>query len=336
VLSIPLDKDVNSRIIDDPRLTLTHIQDTLDPGGKRLQTRRTCDAQIPRRTIAPSSYARGSKPPIADTISPIINGRVTNMGRLDDKVAVVTGAGSGIGRAIATLFASENARVLAVDRNKEGLEETARQVEEKGIQPPSFEAVVADISDARQVAELVDRTESTWGKLTTWCSNAGISIAGTIEETSVDEFERVMSVNLRGPFLGAKYAIPAMRRAGGGSIINTGSINSLIAERALCAYTTSKGGVLMLTKSVALDYASEGIRCNCLCPGFVDTPINIPHYDRLGGIDKLRASLPEWIPAGRGGEPQEIAYAALYLASDESRYVTGTTIVIDGGLTAGT
>ncbi|HVD02779.1 MAG TPA: glucose 1-dehydrogenase [Candidatus Dormibacteraeota bacterium] len=258
------------------------------------------------------------------------------MARLEGKVAVVTGAGSGIGRAIALVFATQGAQVLAADRDGPGLEETVGRFQKSSAGGPGeLEMAIADISLGPDVAGLVERAESTWGKLTTWCSNAGISMAGTVEETSEDDLDRILAVNLRGPFLGAKHAIPAMRRAGGGSIINTGSVNSFLAERALCAYTTSKGGVLMLTKSIAVDYASEGIRCNCLCPGFVDTPINVPHYNRLGGIDKIRASLPEWIPAGRGGEPEEMAYAALYLASDDSLYVTGTAMVVDGGLSAG-
>lgn len=252
------------------------------------------------------------------------------MGRLDGKVAIVTGAASGIGRAIALALAGEGSAVVIADVNESGLAET------KGMAGKA--AVVArrvDVSRPHEIEEAVEAAVKEFGKLTTICNNAGVSRPGTVLEATPDEFERTLAVNIGGVFYGCRYAIPAMLAAGGGSIVNTGSVNSLMAERRLAAYCASKGAVLMLTKSVAMDFAAQGIRCNCICPGFVDTPLNIPHYNLLGGIEKVRASLPEWVPMGRGGEPAEIAAVALFLASDESSYVTGTSIVIDGGITTG-
>lgn len=253
------------------------------------------------------------------------------MGRLEDKVAVITGAGSGIGAAMAVAFLTEGASVVAADLNADGL---AALVERSAPLSRKLITQVADVSSPKDVSGLVDLATERFGRLTTMCNNAGVSYPGTVLEATEEEFERTMAVNLRGPFLGAKYAVPAMQRSGGGSIINTGSANSLVAERSLATYCASKGGVLMLTKAIALDFAPNNIRCNCICPGFVDTPINLPHYERLGGIDAVRASLPEWIPMGRGGEPAEIAACGVFLASDDSSYVTGTAFVIDGGVTA--
>lgn len=254
------------------------------------------------------------------------------MRRLDGKVAIVTGAASGIGRAIVTGLARESAAVLATDIDAAGLEETVRL--SHGLDG-EVSATRVDVGDPDQIEAAVHEAVRRYGKLTTMCNNAGVSYPGTVLEASSDEFERTIAVNVGGPFYGSKFAIQAMLQSGGGSIINTASGNSIMAERSLVTYCTSKGAVLMLTKAIALDHAKENIRCNCICPGFVDTPINIPHYNRLGGIEKVRESLPQWIPMGRGGEPEEIAAVAVFLASDESSYVTGSAIVVDGGVTAG-
>jgi meso-butanediol dehydrogenase / (S,S)-butanediol dehydrogenase / diacetyl reductase len=164
-------------------------------------------------------------------------------------------------------------------------------------------------------------------------NNAGISIPNAVADTTVEEFERTMAVNVRGPFLGCKYAVPALLEGGGGSIVNVGSINSLVAEPQLTAYCTSKGAVLMLTKSVALDYAARGIRCNCICPGFVDTAINGPHFDRLAELG-LDEDLPAFQPIGRPIEPSEIGEVAAFLISDASSAMTGIAVPVDGGITA--
>jgi NAD(P)-dependent dehydrogenase (short-subunit alcohol dehydrogenase family) len=193
---------------------------------------------------------------------------------------------------------------------------------------------VVDVAAAADVERLMRGAVERYGRLTTVFNNAAISIPGDVTEVSEEDFDRTLAVNLRGVFLGCKYAVPHLLDAGGGSIVNTGSVNSLVAEPFLTAYVASKGGVLMLTKAVALDYAQRGIRCNCLCPGWVDTPINHPHAERMGGLEGVLDSLPEWQPIGRQGYPEEIAAAAVYLASDESAFMTGSAFVIDGGMTA--
>lgn len=243
-------------------------------------------------------------------------------------MAVVTGAGGGIGRAIVQRFVAEGAAVVAADMDEGRLQETVE------LAGDGASAQSCDVSRAGDVRRLVETALTRHGKLTTICNNAAVSIPGSVEEVSEDDFDRTIAVNLRGVFLGCKYAVPALLASGGGSIVNTGSVNSLVAEPFLTAYCASKGGVLMLTKAVALDYAARGIRCNCICPGWVDTPINYPHAERMGGLGGVLESLPEWQPIGRQGYPEEIAAAAVYLASDESAFMTGSAFVIDGGMTA--
>lgn len=250
------------------------------------------------------------------------------MGRLEGKVGVVTGAASGIGRAIAIALAGEGARVMAADVNEDGLAQTAAAAS------GTLRTKRCDVSRSEDVKALVDETVGAFGGLHVLCNNAGISIPNRVTELSEADWDRTLAVNLKGVFLGCKYGIPAMLRSGGGSIINTGSVNSLVAEPYLSAYCASKGGVLMLTKEIALDFAREGIRCNCICPGWVDTPINTPHAEMMGGLDKVLASLPEWQPIGRQGYPNEIGNVVVFLASDESSFMTGSAVVVDGGMTA--
>lgn len=250
------------------------------------------------------------------------------MGRLDGKAAIVTGAASGIGQAMALALAAEGARVTAADVNLDGLTATAA----KGT--GTIRVQRCDVSRSDDVRSVVEETVKAFGGLHVLCNNAGISIPNRVTELSEADWDRTLAVNLKGVFLGCKYGIPAMLRSGGGSIINTGSVNSLVAEPYLSAYCASKGGVLMLTKEIALDFAREGIRCNCICPGWVDTPINTPHAEMMGGLDKVLASLPEWQPIGRQGYPKEIASVVVFLASDESSFMTGSAVVVDGGMTA--
>jgi meso-butanediol dehydrogenase / (S,S)-butanediol dehydrogenase / diacetyl reductase len=251
------------------------------------------------------------------------------MGLLSRHVVIVTGAAGGIGRGITVALASQGATVIAADVNPDGLAETQRAAAGGG----EVTTQIADVSQEPDVRSLVATATERYGRLTGIVNNAGISIPNAVADTTVEEFERTMAVNVRGPFLGCKYAVPALLEGGGGSIVNVGSINSLVAEPQLTAYCTSKGAVLMLTKSVALDYAARGIRCNCICPGFVDTAINGPHFDRLAELG-LDEDLPAFQPIGRPIEPSEIGEVAAFLISDASSAMTGIAIPVDGGITA--
>ena len=248
--------------------------------------------------------------------------------RLAGKVTIVTGAGSGIGRATAIRFAEEGARVTCVDIDRESVEATARE-----IGPAAF-AVVADVSDPAAVKAYTDATVDRWGGLHAVFNNAGVNLPGVFHEATDEVVDRTLAVNVKGPIYGCRYAIPHMLRGGGGSLINTTSVNGLVAEPFLTIYATSKGALVMLSKGIALDYAKQGIRCNAIAPGWVDTPINYAHAEMLGGLKEVYATINSFQPIGRPGEPREIANVALFLASDESSFVTGSVIVADGGMTA--
>lgn len=249
---------------------------------------------------------------------------------LKDRVAVVTGAASGIGRESAILFAEQGASVLCVDIRPEGAAETVAAIEEAG---GSAAAQQADISVASDCEQMIAAAEERFGKLNILFNNAGImhSDDGTSQETSEAIWELTMNVNLKGVFLGCKYGIPALQRAGGGSIINTASfVACLGAATPQVAYTASKGGVLALTRELAVIHARENIRVNALCPGPLRTELLMKFLDTE---EKKQRRLIH-IPMGRFGEAKEMAQAALYLASDASSYTTGTEFLVDGGITA--
>jgi NAD(P)-dependent dehydrogenase (short-subunit alcohol dehydrogenase family) len=250
--------------------------------------------------------------------------------RLAGKVCIVTGAGSGIGRASVIRFAEEGARITAVDIARGNVEETARLVGD----PEVVAAVTADVADPAQVQAYTDATVARWGGLHVAFNNAGVNIPGVFHEVPDEIVDRTIDVNLKGCIYGSRYAIPHMLRGGGGSIINTSSVNGVVAEPFLAIYAASKGGIVMLSRGIALDYAKQGIRCNALCPGWVDTPINHAHAEMLGGLAEVYATIDSFQPVGRPGEPREIANVALFLASDESSFVTGAVILADGGMTA--
>jgi NAD(P)-dependent dehydrogenase (short-subunit alcohol dehydrogenase family) len=252
------------------------------------------------------------------------------VGRIDGKACVVTGAASGIGRAIALRLAEEGGKVLCVDRS-EGVDATVTAIEEAG---GAAEAVVADVSDPMAVRSFVDRCAERWGAVDVLVNNAGVNIPGVFHEVGDDVIDTTLAVNVKGPMYGCRAAVPHMLRQGGGSIINISSVNGLVSEPYLAVYSASKGAVVMLTKGVALDYAKQGIRCNAICPGWVDTPINHAHAEMLGGLEKVYSTIDSFQPIGRPGEPVEIAHVALFLASDESSFMTGSILVADGGMTA--
>jgi NAD(P)-dependent dehydrogenase (short-subunit alcohol dehydrogenase family) len=250
--------------------------------------------------------------------------------RLKDKVAIITGAGSGIGRESALLFAREGANVVAADVDDAAGRKTVEAITERKGQA-TF--VHADVSRAADVQAMVAASEKTYGRLNVMFNNAGIFPAtdGSVLETDEETWDLVLRVNLKGVFLGCKYAIPALLRAGGGSIVNTASFVALMGSATpQIAYTASKGGVLALTREIAVEFARRGIRVNAICPGPVDTPL----LQELFSDPARRARRLVHIPMGRLARASEVAHAVLFLASDESSYVNGTAFTVDGAITA--
>jgi NAD(P)-dependent dehydrogenase (short-subunit alcohol dehydrogenase family) len=254
--------------------------------------------------------------------------------RLKDKVAIVTGATSGIGRAGAILFAREGAKVVVVGRRKAAGEETVKRI--KGIGGKAI-FVKADVSKASEIKRMVDETVQTYGKIDILFNNAGILPEASkkqLKDLSEEVWDRVMAVNVKGVFLTSKHVIPEMIKTGGGSIINTSSNVGHIAMKHRSVYVTSKGGVTLLTKAMALDYAPYNIRANCICPAVVETEMASAFLKTARKDKKLWGEMMSKIPLGRVGTPEDVAYAALFLASDESSWITGSSLMVDGGYTA--
>ncbi|HVS02872.1 MAG TPA: glucose 1-dehydrogenase [Thermoanaerobaculia bacterium] len=250
--------------------------------------------------------------------------------RLEGKVALITGAGSGIGREAALLFAAEGAAVAAVDVVAAAAEETAQGIADAGGRAI---AVRADVSRAADCEAMVAAAESAFGRLEVLCNNAGIMDPGDGDAvgTSEEVWERTLAINARGVFLGCKYGIPALRRAGGGSIVNTASFVAVLgAATPQIAYTASKGAVLALTRELAVVHARENIRVNALCPGPLETKLLMDYLD----TEQKKQRRLVHVPMGRFGRAREMAQAALFLACDESSYLTGATFLVDGGITA--
>jgi len=253
--------------------------------------------------------------------------------RLKDKVALVTGAASGIGRATAALFGREGAKVMCADLDAEGAEQVARQIADSGGEAAS---VQADVSVAADVERMVRATVERWGRLDVLVNNAGIYFILPLTQVPEEEWDRLIDINLKGVYLGCKYAIPQMVSQGKGVIVNTASIAGLRGAANWTTYCASKGGVVQLTKALAMELARLNIRVNCVCPGIIDTGM----FDQavsMSGADKgeLAASIGQAHPMGRIGQPEEVAAAILFLASDDASFITGVPLSVDGGLWAG-
>jgi meso-butanediol dehydrogenase / (S,S)-butanediol dehydrogenase / diacetyl reductase len=251
--------------------------------------------------------------------------------KLQDEVAVITGAGSGIGRATALLFAKEGATVVVSDFNDEGGKETVGLIEAAGGKA-SF--VHADVTNEDEMKGLFEAAESEHGKVTIVYNNAGAMIRGPVTEIDIDAFQRNMTLNVTGVVLGCKYGVAALRRNGGGAIVNTASALSFIGVPNASAYCAAKGAVLQFTRAVAAETSKEGIRVNAICPGLIDTAFYAPDYEKGADPDEFKATNGSRAPMGRMGNAEEIAAAVVYLASSDASYVTGTALSVDGGITA--
>jgi NAD(P)-dependent dehydrogenase (short-subunit alcohol dehydrogenase family) len=255
------------------------------------------------------------------------------MFELRHKVAVVTGAGSGIGRAIAQLFGQQGATVAAIDRDADTAAAVHDTIRHAG---GSASVHACDVSDAAQVDETFGHIQTAHGRIDILVNNAGIAHIGTLETTTPDDFDRLFRVNVRGVYLCARAALAAMLPQGGGVILNMASIVALVGLPDRFAYTMTKGAVLAMTRSIAIDYIKRGIRCNCICPARVHTPFvdGFLKANYPGREAEMFRTLSNAQPIGRMGTPEEIAHLALYLCSDEASFVTGQAYPIDGGVTA--
>lgn len=251
--------------------------------------------------------------------------------RLAGKVAIITGAGAGIGRATALLFAKEGAKVVVADCNPQMGTETVSLIKQEGGEAIFVQVDVCKAADAERVART---TVETYGKLDILVNNAGIYVQGSVVEMREEAWDRILDVNLKGVFLCSKYCIPEMIKGGGGSVVNIGSEAGIVGIQNQVAYNVSKSGVIALTKSTALDFAAHNVRVNCLCPGRTLTPLVEKVIAEAEDPASARRALEEDRPLNRMGRPEEIAAGVLYLASDESPYATGSILSIDGGYTA--
>lgn len=255
------------------------------------------------------------------------------MPKLQGRAGLLTGTATGIGRAGALLFASEGAALVTLDKNQAEGERTAEEIRQAGGR---VTFVHGDVSDPGDVQRAVAAAVAEYGKLDLVWSNAGIGVYKTVPDTDLDEWDRIVGVNLKGAYLVGKYTIPEIIKAGGGTVVITGSVNSFVADRQWAAYCATKGGVLMLAKAMALDHAPDGVRVNCVCPGSVDTALqerwlrarSSQPYEEAVAADQAAH------PLGRYAEPEEVARAALFLSCDDSRFTTGSAVMVDGGLTA--
>lgn len=253
------------------------------------------------------------------------------MGRLDGKVALITGGAGSIGLATARRFVADGASVVIADREASRLDELAVSLSDRGGRALG---IAADVTSEASVAALVEQATQAFGRIDILFTCAGLLVSGSVTETSLADWQRTLAVNLTGPFLASKFVVPVMVANGGGSIVHMSSTAGLVGETSIAAYCASKGGVVMLARQMALDFARHGVRVNVVCPGWIDTPFNDPAIAAAGGRDALSPFVDQMVPLGRQGSPEEVADVVAFLASDEARLMTGSIVTIDGGLTA--
>ncbi len=254
------------------------------------------------------------------------------MPRLAGKTAFITGAGTGIGQAIALAMVREGAQIALAARRRALLEAVATEIIAAG---GAALAIECDVTDRASVEAALAAAVKNFGQVNVLVNNAGAAVVADATNTSDDDWRRILDVNLTGTFLMSRAALPEFRRIGGGAIVNIGSVLGLVARKERAAYCAAKGGVTLLTKAMALDHAEEKIRVNCICPSIVETPLGAASMTRSGlSLDEARRIRAREIPLGRLGKPEDVAELAVYLASDESSWVTGAAWPIDGGLTA--
>jgi len=246
-------------------------------------------------------------------------------------VALITGGGTGIGRAIAVAFAREGASVAVAARRLDKVKEVAAEIDQQGIRALPL---VCDVTHAKDADRAVEETARKFGKVNVLVNNAGTLSVSTVATISEEDWDRVVAVNLKGSFLMSRAALQEFRKAGGGNIVNIGSVLGLVAMKDRAAYCASKGGVTLLTKAMALDHAHENVRVNCICPSIVETELVKGLFDDSEPGRRLRQSREGTIPLGRFGRPADVAELAVYLAAEESSWLTGAAIPLDGGLTA--
>ncbi|WP_064713314.1 SDR family NAD(P)-dependent oxidoreductase [Rhizobium bangladeshense] len=249
---------------------------------------------------------------------------------LENRVAIVTGAGSGIGQAGALIMAGEGAFVVVVDLNAANAAETVGRIEAAGGRA---ECLVLDVTDDTALEAAIAAVAERHGRIDILHNHAGAQVAGDLEQVAVEGFDRSWSLNVRAHFMASRFVMPLMKKAGRGVILNTSSSSGVLYDREMIAYTTTKHAVIAMTRQMAGDYARLGIRVNALCPGWVDTPFNEPFIAQMGGRGAIEAYVAEKVPLGRWADVSEIAEPILFLVSDRSSYMTGQILVVDGGET---
>lgn len=253
------------------------------------------------------------------------------MRRLEGRVAIITGGGGAIGGATARRFAAEGASIVVADRDEAAASAIARDIDDSGGHAM---AVQVDVTSDESVRSLVESAVRAHGRIDVLFCCAGLLVSGSVVDTSLDDWHRSLAVNLTGPFLASKHVLPVMIAQGSGSIIHMGSTAGVVGEAAIAAYCASKGGVVMLARQTAIDVARHGVRVNVVCPGWIDTPFNDPAIEAGGGPETLAPFLDVMVPIGRQGQPEEVADVVAFLASDDARLMTGSVVMVDGGLTA--